>query len=732
MQRLILFFIGLILFAYKTSYGNTYVNSQNKPVYIEYNDLFYNDADEVIIFKGDVIVVQGNEVLTAEEMHYHKAEDKYYAKGNIAILKEDGSVYFADILNLDRFLYKGRALNFKGRLTENGLISASEVEIFSKTKMQMGNVVFSTCRICENNLFPNIPLWQIRAKEALIDRDKESITYKHARLEAFGTPIAYTPYIVTPTPGAKRKSGFLSPNFAWTNDFGYSIRTPYYWNIAPNMDATTSVRLFTKDQPLLEGNFRHLTDHGEYLLEGSMINTKKVLKDGTVVENSKQVRGHINFESLFTLENTMFDSYIGLNLMRVYDKSKTYLKKYKISQEDILTTNGFVRNFWDNNYLFLDTLYFQNLNTAYTDADWKTAPRIVPWLRGYFDKDLEYNNSKIYFDIDALNLHRNTGLKYQRLSSTVGYKVPFVLPYGQLLQIGGSLRGDYYQVHQSNNSKKVTGDKPVGSTTIAYPQFDIEWRLPLINHTNFGTITLEPIANLIIARDHKPSHIIPNEDSQFFEISALNLVSNNRYLGHDRLETGSRLNYGLRGNLKSKYIENLGFTAGEVINFKKHENYGKASGLMEKRSDYVSKVYLQPIKEVYLVHKLRLDNKDLSVMRNEVYTSLNLPEWNMSINYMEVGKKILTYNNQHNKIYRKDITSTASYNIYNDWWLGGYVKRKLGGKIPGASKKISEGVNLNYLGDCLQTFFIVERDHTKLNDLKPSTTYALNVKIPGF
>ncbi len=726
------FFVSLFFFTVNVSYATASIKPESEPVYIEYNDLFYDQTNKIVVFKGDVIVVQGKEILAADEMHYHKEEDKYYAKGNIAVLKDDGSVYFADIMNLDRFLYKGRGLNFKGRLGNQGLIAASQVEIYNKNMMHMDNAVFSTCKVCESNLFPNIPLWQINAKDVLIDRKKESIIYKHAKLEAFGVPVAYTPYLVTPTPNAKRKSGFLSPTFKWSNDLGYNIRTPYYWNIAPNMDATTSVRLYTGDNPLLEGEFRHLVDNGEYEIRGSIINTKRVLKNGTLVPGKNQIRGHYDFNSLFTVENSMFDTYLGLNSVRVYDESKTYLKKYKISQEDVLTTNGFVRNFWDNNYAFMDTLYFQSLNTAFTEANWKNAPRIVPWLRASFDKDLEQDNAKVYLDVDALNLYRNTGSRYQRFSSSIGYKKPFVLPYGQLFQIGGSLRGDYYQVNQSKNKQPIIANKSKGSSSRAYPQLNFEWSLPLVNYTKFGTFTIEPVANVIVATDHKPSDIIPNEDSQYFELSALNLMSNNRYLGLDRLETGSRLNYGLRGNLKSKYVNNVGFKVGEVINLKKHDNYGKASGLTEKKSDYVSEVYLQPVKEVYLVHKLRLDHKDLSIMRNEVYTSFNKPNWNLSINYMQVGKKILSEENQLNKIYSKDLMGSAAYNVYGAWWLGGFVKKKLGHKIPGSSKNISEGVNLNYLGDCLHTFFVVERDHTKLNDLKPSTTYALNVQFLGF
>ncbi|EJS87139.1 LPS assembly outer membrane complex protein LptD, partial [Pasteurella multocida subsp. multocida str. Anand1_cattle] len=59
----------------------------------------------------------------------------------------------------------------------------------------------------------------------------------HARFKVHGVPIFYTPYLQLPI-GDRRRSGLLLPNFGTSNRDGYFYEQPFYWNIAPNLDAT--------------------------------------------------------------------------------------------------------------------------------------------------------------------------------------------------------------------------------------------------------------------------------------------------------------------------------------------------------------------------------------------------------------------------------------------------------------------------------------------------------------
>ncbi|MFM9726434.1 putative LPS assembly protein LptD, partial [Streptomyces scabiei] len=59
------------------------------------------------------------------------------------------------------------------------------------------------------------------------------------------TPVLYLPYFTFPIDD-RRKSGLLTPNFSASDRYGIESVTPYYWNIAPNYDATITPRYMSK------------------------------------------------------------------------------------------------------------------------------------------------------------------------------------------------------------------------------------------------------------------------------------------------------------------------------------------------------------------------------------------------------------------------------------------------------------------------------------------------------
>ncbi len=76
-------------------------------------------------------------------------------------------------------------------------------------------------------------------------------------------PILYSPWLSFSL-NNERKSGFLSPTFGSSSDSGLELTLPYYWNIAPNMDATIAPRVYAKRGLQLGSEFRYL-DHGNYI-----------------------------------------------------------------------------------------------------------------------------------------------------------------------------------------------------------------------------------------------------------------------------------------------------------------------------------------------------------------------------------------------------------------------------------------------------------------------------------
>jgi hypothetical protein len=92
--------------------------------------------------------------------------------------------------------------------------------------------VYTACEPCRDNpLRP--PLWQIKASRIVHDQVTQTVSYRDARLEFFGLPVAYFPYFQHPDPSVKRKTGFLTPTIRHNVTRGYGITAPFFWALGP-------------------------------------------------------------------------------------------------------------------------------------------------------------------------------------------------------------------------------------------------------------------------------------------------------------------------------------------------------------------------------------------------------------------------------------------------------------------------------------------------------------------
>lgn len=129
--------------------------------------------------------------------------------------------------------------------------SATQVRIESGNHSVLMGPQFTTCP-------GNTPEWLLSARQLDLDFEKGMGTVKGAKLKFFNIPFLYLPYMTFPIDD-RRKSGFLYPYISTANDNGFEFSIPYYWNIAPNQDATVTPRYFTERGAMLTGEYRFIT-----------------------------------------------------------------------------------------------------------------------------------------------------------------------------------------------------------------------------------------------------------------------------------------------------------------------------------------------------------------------------------------------------------------------------------------------------------------------------------------
>jgi LPS-assembly protein len=102
------------------------------------------------------------------------------------------------------------------------------------------------------------PDWQIHMRELEIRHDEGMGSGRGAKLEFKGVPVLYLPWFTFPIDDT-RKTGFLYPGIGYSSDVGLELGIPWYWNIAPNHDATLEPRWFSERGFMLTGEYRFLT-----------------------------------------------------------------------------------------------------------------------------------------------------------------------------------------------------------------------------------------------------------------------------------------------------------------------------------------------------------------------------------------------------------------------------------------------------------------------------------------
>ena len=203
-------------------------------------------------FDGDVEVVRGANSIRAEVVTYDVDAGIFTAEGRTHLW--DGAMIWAgesatyDLnseisqLNDGRYwLRGGRGRGTAGYLEHNRRADVTLLE----------DVDYSTCPLSAET-------WRVSASSIKLNHETDRGSATNAVLRVKDIPVFYFPYVNFPL-SDKRKSGFLAPTIGSSNESGFDMQVPYYWNLAPNYDATITPRVLSDRGPMLGTEFRYMT-----------------------------------------------------------------------------------------------------------------------------------------------------------------------------------------------------------------------------------------------------------------------------------------------------------------------------------------------------------------------------------------------------------------------------------------------------------------------------------------
>jgi LPS-assembly protein len=222
---------------------------EETPAFVE-ADRLVGKRENQIEATGNAILRKRGQSIRADRLLYFQDTQDLDAQGSV-VVEQDGNTMSGPhlILNLDTNI--GRMEQPVFYLVENdGRGSADVLHFHDKQHYTLDNANYTTCPANDED-------WFLKMKGLEIDRERQIGVAHHAWVEFMGTPILYSPWMDFPL-SDQRKSGFLAPVFGSTTKGGSDLMVPYYWNIAPNRDATIAPRVMTKRGVLLNNEFRYL------------------------------------------------------------------------------------------------------------------------------------------------------------------------------------------------------------------------------------------------------------------------------------------------------------------------------------------------------------------------------------------------------------------------------------------------------------------------------------------
>jgi LPS-assembly protein len=517
----------------------------------------YMEADEAeatedrgATLRGGVELIRDQQALRTDVLIYDKPKNTVNIQGNAQFW--DKAVFLSGprgLWDLGTNVAQFEAGEYR-LLERRGHGQAGIIKSFSQEDLtRLEEVDYTTCD-------EEPAVWTLAAKYLKLNHAEEWGQATHVTLRIKDIPVLYWPYFSFPL-SDKRKSGFLTPKIGYSSKSGADASVPYYWNIAPEYDATLIPRFLSKRGVMLGGEFRYLLRSGR-----GQLNLEYLPSDSASKDNNDRSLFALNHQQGFAEGR----GYVYLNYARASDNR--YLEDFGTSLS--LTSQIFLEqradiayggSFWN---LLGRVQGYQSMDPTLIDINkpYDRLPQIV------FQAHLPggFRGLQLQFQAEAVNFDRDTGPIGGRidlkpsLSFPLHTRAAFLIP--KL-----SLRHTQYLLDKT--SPEATSSKEISRTV---PIFSLDSGLFMERDFEFGGAaylqTLEPRLFYLYIPD-RDQNAIPLFDTSRYDISFFRLFREDRFSGADRVGDANQVTLALTSRFISRDsgVEHLRASVGQIIYF---------------------------------------------------------------------------------------------------------------------------------------------------------------------
>lgn len=298
------------------------------------------EKNNIARFSGGVTLISEQQRISADALEFNRESNAFDASGNIHF-QDDNIDIFASALEANQTQKTTRLQDTSYQLNGNpGHGSADTIAVQNDGSVSLLGASYTTC-------IGQIPDWQFKASEINISEQENFGEAYHARFKLFDVPVLYLPYFTFPV-SSKRKSGLLPPSFSSSKNSGLELVLPFYWNIAPDMDATITPRYLSKRGTQLINEFRYLSGQ-----QSGMINIEYLDQDDELkANNDARYLGRVQHVGTFS------------------DSFRAYLDYTDISDDNYLVDIG------SEHYNASDAYLYQIGELSYFAKDWQASIKL--------------------------------------------------------------------------------------------------------------------------------------------------------------------------------------------------------------------------------------------------------------------------------------------------------------------------------------------------------------------
>ena len=511
----------------------------------DYSEVF---DKEITSFFGNVEIIRADQKVLSDMASYNTVSETMDAQGHVFYSEDELSLYSdTALLNLGTDEARLRNALF---ISPSGPLRGRAEVVYrdSKDLSRYKEVAFTSCP-------PSNQDWVIHADRLKMNKKTGKASAKHAWLEFKGLPVLYTPYISFPLDD-RRLSGFLTPSWGSSDDNGFDMSVPYYWNIAPNYDLTIKPRYLSKRGGMIGSDFRYLTK----MTEGSI---------GVEVLPYDRRRKEVRYAGTFK-SHSRFTPRLTANTDLTYVSDDDFLDELKTTLG--VSYDSFIKSSADINYNREGVAFATRIqsyrtiddNIADEDKPYSKLPQVTLNLNHSFEQwpvDLGMEN-------EFVNFYRSGGPSGLRFNTKPSVAFP-IETAGSFIKPKVSLQYTQYDL----------SDQPLGrseSISRVLPIFSTDSGLIFEKDLKFGDSkyihTIEPrLFYLYIPKTDQED--IPDFDTALFDFSFNSLFRENRFSGTDKVQDANQLTAAMSTRLldSENGQERLKLSLGQIFYFRDRE-----------------------------------------------------------------------------------------------------------------------------------------------------------------